>query len=128
MEVYVAMLKHGGEVGVREVQKELGFSSPSVAFHHLEKLVGLGVAQKDERDRYVLTRRVDAGVLQLFISIAGLVFPRLAFYAIFFSVVAAVYLLIDLGSLDPFATVGTLGVAVALWYEAIRVWRRSPFS
>ena len=127
LEVYVTLFKHGSDLGVREIQKELGFSSPSVAFDHLKRLVDLGVVEKDVNDRYVLTKKVDTGILQLFSTIAGLTFPRLGFYAIFFSFIAAAYLVFDRGSLDPFALVGTLGVATALWYEASRVWRRSPF-
>ena len=126
-QVYLCLLKHGTDMGVREVQKELGFSSPSIAFDHLNKLVRLGVVQKDQNDRYVLVKKVDAGVLQLFASVAGLAFPRLGFYAIFFTVVAVAYLLAEVGALDPFGIVGTSGVAVALWYEALRLQRRSPF-
>lgn len=127
LSVYVCLLKHGTDVGVREIQKELGFSSPSVAFHHLDKLVDLGVAEKDQNDRYVLVKKVDTGILRLFADVAGLIFPRLGFYAIFFSVIAGTYLVINGGSLNPFALVGTVGVAATLWYEALRVWRRSPF-
>ena len=125
--VYVCLLKHGSPTGVREIQKELGFSSPSVAFHHLDKLAGLGIVEKDQNDRYVLVKKVDTGVLQLFFNFAGLAFPRFGFYAVFFTVVAVSYLLFDRASLDSLALVGTLGVAAAFWYEALRVWRRSPF-
>ncbi|HYR04427.1 MAG TPA: hypothetical protein VEO75_03480, partial [Nitrososphaerales archaeon] len=38
LKVYMYILKQGKPVGVREVQRELGFSSPSVAYHHIEKL------------------------------------------------------------------------------------------
>lgn len=40
--VYMHILKAGHEtVGVREVQRTLGFSSPSVAAYHLQKLQDL---------------------------------------------------------------------------------------
>ena len=38
LKVYLFILKQRKPVGVREVQRELGFSSPSVAYHHIEKL------------------------------------------------------------------------------------------
>jgi predicted DNA-binding transcriptional regulator len=125
--VYLYLLKHGKAVGVREVQKELGFSSPSVAFHHLDKLVDLGVVEKDQYDRYVLARKVDTGILHSFVSIGGINLPRLGFYAAFFSTIAAAYLLINHAALDVYALIATVGGAAVFWYEAWRVWRRKPF-
>jgi len=125
--VYLYLLKHGKAIGVREIQKALGFSSPSVAFHHLDKLVELGVVEKDEYERYVLAKKVDTGILHSFVSIGGLTLPRLGFYAAFFTTIAAAYLLVNRGSLDLYAFVGTVGGAGIFWYEAWRVWRRKPF-
>ena len=125
--VYLYLLKHGKAVGVREIQKELGFSSPSVAFHHLDKLVGLGVVEKDAYERYVLARKVDTGILHSFVSIAGLTLPRLGFYAAFFTTIAFAYFLVNRSSLDLYALIGTIGGALIFWYEAARVWRRKPF-
>ena len=125
--VYLYLLKHGKAIGVREIQKALGFSSPSVAFHHLDKLVELGVVEKDEYERYVLARKVDAGILHSFVSIAGLTLPRLGFYAAFFTTIAAAYFFANRGSLDLYALIGTAGGAAIFWYEAWRVWRRKPF-
>ena len=125
--VYLYLLRHGKAVGVREIQKGLGFSSPSVAFHHLDKLVDLGVVEKDEYERYVLTRKVDTGILHSFVSIAGITLPRLGFYAAFFTTIAIAYLLLNSSSLDLYALIGTVGGAAIFWYEAWRVWRRKPF-
>ena len=80
--VYLYLLKHGKAIGVREIQKELGFSSPSVAFHHLDKLVDLSLVEKDQYDRYVLTKKVDTGILHSFVSVAGLTLPRLGLYRV----------------------------------------------
>jgi predicted DNA-binding transcriptional regulator len=125
--VYLYLLKHGRAVGVREVQKQLGFSSPSVAFHHLDKLVELEVVEKDAYDRYVLAKKVDTGVLNSFVSIAGLTLPRLGFYAAFFTTIATAYLLVTRGDVDLYAFIGTAGGAAVFWYEAWRVWRKKPF-
>ena len=125
--VYLYLLKHGKAVGVREIQKELGFSSPSVAFHHLDKLVDLKVVEKDQYDRYVLARKVDTGILHSFVSIGGLTLPRLGFYAAFFSTIAVAYLLVNRSFLDIYALIGTVGGAAVFWYEAWRVCRRKPF-
>jgi predicted DNA-binding transcriptional regulator len=127
LQVYLYLLKYGKAVGVREIQKELGFSSPSVAFHHLDKLVGLGVVEKDQYERYVLARKVDSGILHSFVSIGGLTLPRLGFYAAFFTTIAAAYLIVNRNLLDLYALIGTTGGAAVFWYEAWRVWRRKPF-
>jgi hypothetical protein len=128
LQVYMYLLAHGSAVGVREVQKELGFSSPSVAFHHLDKLVNLGILEKDQYERYVLVKKVDAGIMSAFVNVGRLTLPRLGFYAAFFSTIAVAYLLVDFHVLDLYALIGTVGGAAVFWYEAWRVWRRKPFS
>lgn len=128
LQVYMHLLRNGSAVGVREIQKDLGFSSPSVAFHHLDKLINLGIVAKDDYERYVLVKKVDAGILSAFVNIGSLTLPRLGFYAAFFSTVAAAYILFDWRILDLYAVIGTIGGATVFWYEAWRVWRRKPFS
>ena len=128
LQVYLHFLRHGTAFGVREIQKDLGFSSPSVAFHHLDKLVNLGIVAKDEYDRYVLVKKVDTGILSAFVNVGRLALPRLGFYAAFFSTIAAAYLFLDWRVLDLYAVIGTVGGAAIFWYEAWRVWRREPFS
>jgi len=125
--VYLYLLKHGKAMGVREVQKGLGFSSPSVAFHHLDKLVSLGIVEKDNYDRYVLAKKVDSGILHSFVSIGGLTLPRLGFYAAFFTTIAVSYLVLNRGVLDLYALIGTVGGSAVFWYETWRVWKRKPF-
>jgi Bacterial regulatory protein, arsR family len=127
LSVYLYLLKNGRAMGVREIQKELGFSSPSVSFHHLEKLINMGIVEKDNFDRYVLVKKVDTGILQAFISVAGLNLPRLGFYAAFFTTIAVAYLITNFRFLDLYALIGTIGGAAIFWYETWRVWRRKPF-
>lgn len=128
LQVYLHLLRKGSAFGVREIQKDLGFSSPSVAFHHLDKLVNLGIVAKDEYERYVLVKKVDTGILSAFVNIGRLTLPRLGFYAAFFSTIAAAYLLLDWQVVDLYAAIGTVGGAAVFWYEAWRMWRRKPFS
>jgi hypothetical protein len=40
------------------VQRDLGFSSPSVANYHVDKLVGFALADQDEYGRYFVVQRV----------------------------------------------------------------------
>jgi predicted DNA-binding transcriptional regulator len=127
LKVYFYVLKQGKPVGVREVQRELGFSSPSVAFHHMEKLTRLGIIEQDSMGNYVLTKKVDPGILQAFVNVGKFSLPRLGFYAVFFSTLAVAYVVEDYNFLDLYALVGTVGAAAAFWFEAARLWRRKPF-
>jgi predicted DNA-binding transcriptional regulator len=127
LKVYLYVLKQGKPVGVREVQRELGFSSPSVAFHHIEKLTRLGIVEQDSTGDYVLSKKVDPGILQAFVNVGRFSLPRLGFYAAFFTTVAVAYLVVERNFLDLYAVVGTVGAAAAFWFETVRIWRRKPF-
>jgi len=127
LKIYLYMLKQGKPVGVREVQRELGLSSPSVAFHHLEKLMRLKVVEQDQMDNYVIAKKVDPGILQAFVSVGRFSIPRVGFYAAFFTTVALAYIAYNLGGLDVFALVGTVGASAVFWYELFRIWKRKPF-
>ena len=127
LKVYLYILNKGGPVGVREVQRALNFSSPSVAHHHIEKLVSLGILSKDEYGRYILMRQVDVGILQAFTKIGRFTLPRLGFYAAFFTTLTIGYIIQSFESLNIYALGFALAGTVIFWYEAFRVWRRKPF-
>jgi len=67
--VYGHLLKSGNAVGVREIQRELGMSSPSVASHHLDKLRGISIVDQGSYGRYFLSETVEVGVLQVFTKV-----------------------------------------------------------
>ncbi|MDG6925827.1 MAG: hypothetical protein JRN09_04690 [Nitrososphaerota archaeon] len=127
LKVYLYMLRQGKPVGIREVQRELGFSSPSIAFHHMEKLTRLGVVEQDSMGNYVVAKKVDPGIMQAFVSVGRFSLPRMGFYAAFFSVITAAYILSNLSSLDVYALVASAGAALVFSYELVRAWRRKPF-
>ena len=126
LKVYAHLLRVDSS-GVREIQRELGFSSPSIALHHLEKLERLGVVGKDNVGRYFIAKKVDVGILSAFASIGRLTLPRLGFYAAFFTTIAIAYMLESGASANLYAVVGTVGGVVVFWYEAWRSWRKRPF-
>jgi DNA-binding transcriptional ArsR family regulator len=126
MKVYLYLLKHGRASGISEVQRALGFSSPSIAVHHLDKLVGLGIVEKNERSEYVLAKKVDVGVLSAFVQVGGFVLPRMGFYASFFTALTILYIVEYVRVLNPFALVLGSGSSAVLWYESFRLWRSRP--
>ena len=125
--IYLYMLKQGKPGGVREVQRDLKLSSPSVAFHHLDKLVRLGVVEQDPLGNYVILKKVDPGILQAFVNVGKFSLPRVGFYAVFFTTIAVAYVVSNLKFLDVYALIGTFGAAAVFWYELFRIWRRRPF-
>jgi hypothetical protein len=129
--VYWFLLKTGSPVGVREVQRSLHFSSPSIAFHHLEQLRELGLVEKQEiGGHYVLVGQVKIGVLRHYVKLGKLLFPRFFFYALFSTVFYAAYLLIVVNSFtrDNLFIISFGAIVCAIfWYEAYRVWEMRPF-
>ena len=127
LKVYLFLLKKGAAVGVREVQRELGFSSPSIAFHHIEKLTRLHVVEQDQLGNYVLAKKADPAILQAFVNVGRFTFPRVGFYATFFTTIAIAYLARNATNPDVYAVIAAVGGAGAFWYEVWRAWRRKPF-
>lgn len=129
--VYWYMLQQPSRsVGVREVQRALKFSSPSIAVHHLEKLEDLGLIKKKPTGEYVLEEEVKIGILRFFTRMGRFMVPRYLFYSVLFTTMLATYTIICLlGHILPnfYALMFGLVAAVAFWLETIRVWRARPF-
>ena len=128
LRVYWALLNSGdGTMGVRELQRQLGFSSPALAAYHLNKLVEMRLVAR-ERGDYRLVREVRVGVLKQFVKLGTFLLPRYVLYATMFTTLTA-FLLTQLRELtfySVFALVlGGLGTVI-FWYETVRVWRQRP--
>lgn len=128
LRVYWHLLRSSnGMVKVRETQRALGFSSPALAFYHLEKLAELGLVEKI-RGEYRLVKLVSIGVLKQFMKVGTFVLPRYALYATLFTTLLLFYLsqLREINFYSVFALVfGVLATGI-LWYETVRVWRQKP--
>lgn len=129
--VYWLLLKNGRPMSVREVQKLLHFSSPSVAQHHLEQLRQLGlVAKQDIGGNYALVSEVKIGVLKHFVKLGKLLFPRYFFYAVFCTTFYVAYLLVLMQGFTRenlfILSFGAIVTAI-FWYEAARVWSLRPY-
>ncbi len=130
MSVY-ALLLSSGEMGVREVQRSLGFSSPSLALHHLAKLSELDLVSKDSHGIYSVTRTVRVGSLSLFIKFGTRLLPRLLFLGTLFSGMLIVYLGFFVtwpltGGDIMFISLSFIAIVVA-FYESRRIWLLKPF-
>jgi hypothetical protein len=127
--VYMYMLRSPTEaVGVREVQRELGFSSPSVSSYHLTKLQELGLIENVYGD-YKVVKEVKVGVLRQFVTLGGVMLPRYLFYAVLVTTMIITYLIQRPFYPSPESiTTLVMGLvpAAILWYETVRIWRDKP--
>lgn len=121
LDIYRLLLTTSKPVGIREIQRELSLSSPSVVQYHLVKLEHAGLLKR-EKDNYVINKVV----LENYIKISRFLIPRYLFYSVF----AAVVLLIELTLLRPavlnreyfFSMAATVIFVLIFSYETIKAW------
>jgi DNA-binding MarR family transcriptional regulator len=128
LRVYWHLLNNAqNTVGPREVQRELGFSSPALADYHLNKLVTLGLVEK-RTGEYQLVREVDVGLLKQFIRLGTFILPRYILYATLFTTLLLFYVtqLRTVNFYSLYALIlGILATGI-LWYETIRALQQKP--
>ncbi|MGB9623173.1 MAG: helix-turn-helix domain-containing protein [Candidatus Methanomethylicaceae archaeon] len=93
LRVYWTLLKKGS-AGPREMMRELNLSSPSVASYHLDKLVRLGLVEKEVGGEFVVSKEVKVELFSQFVMIAGVTLPRYFFYSVLFTTMLVAYLII----------------------------------
>lgn len=130
MSVYALLLSQG-EMGVREVQRELGFSSPSLALHHLTKLVELDLVTKDTHGNYTVSRTVRVGSLSLFIKFGSRLLPRFLFLGTLFTGMLTLYLIFFVtwpptGGDLMFIVMSVIAIII-VFYESRQIWLLKPF-
>jgi predicted DNA-binding transcriptional regulator len=121
--VYRFMLREGKPVGISEVQKALGLSSPSVSEYHIKKLLRLGLI-KEEQAGYV----VDHVVVENVVRIRRTAIPVQTAYVAFFGATLAILLTIlrptTIDSVYFFAIAVNLSALLASLYETTKTWKR----
>lgn len=127
LDVYILLLRSNEPLGVREVQRRLGMSSPSVAQHHLNKLLDLGLIERDRSNRYSATRLIDVSILAHFVKLGSTIIPRGTFYSSFFATFTLLYALIFYPEIDPYALILGTASTAAFVFESMRTWFRRPW-
>ncbi len=130
LRVYWAMLQDSkGSAGPRDIQRKLGFSSPNLAVYHLEKLVELGLAEKNLGEYYLLDKdRVNVKVFRNFMKIGNYILPRQILYATMWSTLF-IFLILTFKELNYYSlfalVLGLLGLMI-FWFETIKSWIQRP--
>jgi hypothetical protein len=130
MSVYALLLSQGA-MGVREVQRSLGFSSPSLALHHLTKLTDLELVKKDAHGVYEVCKTVRVGSLSLFVKLGTYLLPRFLFLLAFAVTMLVVYV-VSFSSWPPTGSdimflALSLVAAIVLAYESRKMYVLRPF-
>ncbi|MBS7641341.1 MAG: hypothetical protein QXJ19_04600 [Candidatus Bathyarchaeia archaeon] len=125
LKVYLYLLERvGSKVGVREVQRALKFSSPSLAAYHLDKLVSLGLVGKTATGEYFLTQEVKVGILKFFVKLGKFRVPRFMFYAMWITSMLIAYIILyehTLSIHNVVALMFGLIASIILWVETIKL-------
>jgi hypothetical protein len=117
------MLKQRQPVGISDIQRGVGLSSPSVSQYHVRKLLQLGLI-REEQGGYL----VDKVVLENVIRIRRVSIPLQAAYVAFFGVLLIILLVllrpVTIDSVYYFAVVvnvSALGISI---FEMAKTLRR----
>ena len=117
--VYRYLYRMGKPQGIRDVQKGLEMSSPSVAQYHVKKLLQAGLIREEEGG-YV----VDKNVFENVIRIRRSVIPIQVAYAVFFStMLVALFVLFRPDSATPLFLFALVAISLAVILFAYQAFK-----
>ncbi len=125
-DVYLCILTSSAPIGVREIWRALGLSSPSLAQYHVNKLVELKLIETTTGGKYVTNDEERLEALRSFLRLRGMLIPRMVVYAALLSGVLVSYVLFWpwRGDFRDLVTVSvTLFSIAAFLFEAIKQYR-----
>ena len=125
-DVYLCILTSSAPIGVRDIWRALGLSSPSLAQYHVNKLLDLRLIESTTGGKYVTNDEERLEALRSFLMLRGMLIPRMVVYAALLSGVLASYVLFWPWRGD-FRDLMTLSVTLfsiaAFLFEAIKQYR-----
>jgi len=125
LKIYLYLLRHGHSE-LRDIQRGVGLSSPSLASYHLGKLSEAGFVKQDEYGRYSALKESSDKVLEGYSRIGPAIVPQLFFFALLFTIIVAFFSIEALheSSLTPYLVAVCAAMVIVFWYETVRLWRR----
>jgi hypothetical protein len=125
-DVYLCILTSSNPIGVREIWRALDFSSPSLAQYHVNKLLELKLIENTVNGKYVTNDEERLEALRSFLTLRGMLIPRMVVYAALLSGVLVSYVLFWpwRGDFRDLVTLSvTLFSIVAFLFEAVKQYR-----
>ena len=125
LRVYLYLVTHGPSE-LREIQRGLGLSTPSLASYHLSRLVEAGYVTQDNESRYVAIREASTEILQEYSRVGTTLVPRLLFFSFLFTILIAFfsYQALYSNGFTIYLVATSVAMVALLWYETLRLWRR----
>lgn len=125
LKVYLYLLRHGPSE-LRDIQRGVGLSSPSLASYHLGKLSEAGFVAQEKYGRYFAVKEASAKVLDGYSRIGTAIVPQLFFFALFFTILVAFFSFAALywSGFTPYLVVVGATMVLVFWYETVRLWRK----
>ncbi|MGD0803059.1 MAG: winged helix-turn-helix domain-containing protein [Candidatus Bathyarchaeia archaeon] len=125
LRTYLYLVTHGPS-GLRDVQRGVGLSTPSLASYHLSRLVEAGYVRQDEEGRYVASEESSTEILEGYVKVGTALVPQFLFFAVLFTILIVFFSLESLLStgFTIYLITASLAMVVLLWYESLRLWRR----
>jgi len=124
--VYLFVLRNG-PCELRDIQRGLNLSTPSLAFYHLSRLVQSGLVNRTEDGRYNVVTDISSDLLDGYVKFGRRLMPQLFFLSLIFTAILGYYVYLiwrhPLETDDIVTIVYSLSIIV-LWYETITAWRR----
>jgi hypothetical protein len=91
-DVYLCILTASSPIGVREIWRALGFSSPSLAQYHVNKLLELKLIEP-VAGKYKVNNEEQLEALRSFLMLRGMLIPRMVIYGALLSGILVSYLI-----------------------------------
>ena len=125
LKVFLYLVRRGTSE-LRDVQRDLGFSTASLASYHLTKLMQAGYVVQNERGQYAATKDSEKVLLEGYSRVGAVLVPQLFFFAILFTGVVGFFAAMSLryASYVPLLVAASVAMLGVLWYQTIRIWRR----
>ena len=131
LNVYFYLLRKKQTCGVREIQRAMGFSSPSSAYYHLEKLAHNRILTKDSYGNYKVNGETKVRLIDRFFVVHGIVFPKQIIYATATTLMCLSFTFLFWKAITPTVFLALLPGIVAsiiLWYDAVKLYSSLPLS
>jgi hypothetical protein len=136
LQIYWYLLTHPqGLAGIREIQKDLEFSSPGTVTYQVNKLLSTGIISKNEQsEKYFVKEEIKSGIFGFYVRIGYRMVPRLSLYLTTFILGFVIYFIFLLVRGDEFIVEPTSWVLLfflifgtcALIFESIKMWKMKP--
>ncbi len=121
LRVYRYMYRAGTAMSIRDIQRGLELSSPSVAEYHIKKLVRAGLVQEREGG-FVVDRVIFENVIRIRRMLIPLQTAYMAFFLSTLAILLTVFRPASVTSLYFFALLVNSGAVIVTTYEAAKTY------